>query len=87
MPENKAAEIVMPLLDIPGNKARTWNKPIKRDFFILKVEEVLVNFVKSKINPVKMKAIPKNKKEEKVSSINFLNIKPKIAAGIVARIR
>ena len=68
-PEIKAIDIVIPLLDIPGNKAKTCIIPINKTFFIFKLVFDLENFVRKRTAELKIKAIPKNNKEEKAFSI------------------
>ena len=84
---NKPEEIVIPALETPGNKAKTWNKPIINEFFMLSLEYSFVNLVENNIIEVKKNPKPKTKNDEKLVLITSLNIKPNIEAGIVAIIR
>lgn len=62
--KNIAVEIVIPLLEIPGNSARACINPITKEFLVEKLEESLglfenvMNLVEKTIIPVKMKNIP-----------------------------
>ena len=86
-PLKSPAEIVIPLLETPGKSAKTWNKPIRREFLPLRFSLPELNLVRNKIPVVNKNAVPKNKNEENVVSIKFLKKYPKSAAGIVATIR
>jgi hypothetical protein len=87
IPEKREAEIVIPLLEIPGNKARTWNKPINKEFFQFSLEDFTGIFVSNRIAPVKRKDIPIKRKEFRADSMKFLKKNPKRAAGRVAIIK
>jgi hypothetical protein len=87
IPENNPAEIVMPLLETPGNTARAWNNPMRRELFQFNLEYWRENFVRNNISPVKIKAIPRNKSDLKLDSTTSLRKNPTIPAGIVAMIR
>lgn len=80
-------EIVIPLLETPGNKASIWNKPIIREFFMFNLDFLRGNFENIKIVPVNKNPIPVINKDENVVSIIFLRKKPNKAPGIVAIIK
>jgi hypothetical protein len=86
-PVNSPAEIVIPLLETPGKRARSWKNPTKREFFQLSSEKTLENLVNNKIIPVNINAKPKKRSDEKELSILDSKKQPNIAAGIVAIIR
>ncbi len=86
-PRNIPEDIVIPLREIPGKSASTWNSPITNAFFVLNLEVTFVNLVRRRIIPVNMKAIPRKRYEENIFSIISWKRKPNIAAGAVAIIK
>ncbi len=88
IPWYKATDIVIPLLETPGNNARVWNKPIISEFKGLSfLFSGFMNLVNNKTNPVRIKEKPINSKELNFDSIKLLNKKPIKAAGKVAIVK
>ena len=59
IPKNKLAEIVMPLLEMPGSKASTCINPIAKALFLFtSLFEVFAYLVEKTIIPVKIKNTP-----------------------------
>lgn len=58
IPNNLARDIVVPLLETPGNKAKDWNIPIPNEFFQDNLASLKENFVENKSNEVNINAIP-----------------------------
>ncbi|MEA3329317.1 MAG: hypothetical protein U9Q06_01080 [Nanoarchaeota archaeon] len=86
-PENNPAEIVIPLRETPGNKARTWSRPMNMQFFQFSFDFLKFNFVSNKIKPVKKNARLMKSNDESAVSIMSLKKNPKRAEGIVAIIK
>ncbi len=87
IPVISAREIVIPDLDTPGKRASIWKRPIVRADLEFSFCFCFLDFVDSRMKPVKMNAMPRARYEFRAVSISGLNVRPKIIAGIVAMIK